>query len=104
MTRPRSTTSQADELGAILASIKSRVQAVELLAHTPCSGVATGIVSRFAGSVVPIGYLQTNGAAVSRTLYADLFAVIGTTYGAGDGTTTFNLPNITTTPISVIKT
>lgn len=42
MTRPRSTTSQADELGAILSSIKARVQAVELLAHTPCSGGGGG--------------------------------------------------------------
>ena len=42
MTRPRSTTSQADELGAIIASLKSRVQAVELLAHTPCSGGGGG--------------------------------------------------------------
>ena len=42
MTRPRSTTSQADELGAILASLKARVQAVELLAHTPCSGGGGG--------------------------------------------------------------
>ncbi len=44
-------------------------------------------------SVPPEGYLFENGAAVSRTLYADLFAVIGTTYGAGNGTTTFNLPD-----------
>lgn len=39
------------------------------------------------------GYLLTNGAAVSRTTYANLFAVIGTTYGAGNGSTTFNLPD-----------
>ena len=103
MTRPRSTTSQADELGAIRASLKSRMQAVELLAHTPC-GSDTGIVSRFAGSVIPSGWLLCNGAPVSRTTYSALFAVIGTTYGAGDGSTTFNLPNITTTPQSVIKT
>lgn len=41
----------------------------------------------------PTGYLLENGAAVSRTTYADLFAVIGTTFGAGNGTTTFNLPD-----------
>lgn len=40
----------------------------------------------------PEGYLPCNGSAVSRTTYADLFAVIGTTYGAGDGSTTFDLP------------
>lgn len=43
---------------------------------------------------VPDGWLQCNGAAVSRTTYAALFAVIGTKYGSGDGRTTFNLPNI----------
>ncbi|QTI81487.1 tail fiber protein (plasmid) [Roseomonas marmotae] len=47
----------------------------------------------FAGSFVPDHYLLCNGAAVSRTDYADLYAVIGNTYGAGDGSTTFNLPN-----------
>lgn len=41
----------------------------------------------------PAGWLQCNGNAVSRTTYADLFAKIGTTYGAGDGSTTFNLPD-----------
>ncbi len=43
--------------------------------------------------VIPTGYLTCNGAAISRTSYAALFAVIGTTYGAGDGSTTFNLPD-----------
>jgi microcystin-dependent protein len=41
----------------------------------------------------PPGYLPCNGSAVSRTTYADLFAVLGTHYGVGDGSTTFNLPN-----------
>lgn len=44
-------------------------------------------------ATTPSGYLDCNGAAVSRTTYADLFAVIGTKYGVGDGATTFNLPN-----------
>lgn len=44
-------------------------------------------------TTAPTGYLLTNGAAVSRTTYANLFAVIGTTYGAGNGSTTFNLPD-----------
>ena len=48
----------------------------------------------FAGSSVPDHYLLCNGSAVSRTDYADLYAVIGDTYGAGDGSTTFNLPNL----------
>lgn len=55
-----------------------------------------GSVIAFAGSNAPVGYLMCDGSAVSRTTYADLFAVIGTTYGAGDGSTTFNLPKMNT--------
>jgi microcystin-dependent protein len=53
-----------------------------------------GAVMAFARSSVPTGWLKCNGAAVSRTTYANLFAAIGTTYGAGDGSTTFNLPDL----------
>lgn len=52
-----------------------------------------GKVAAFAMSVAPTGWVKANGAAVSRTAYANLFAQIGTTYGAGDGSTTFNLPD-----------
>lgn len=52
-----------------------------------------GVIIPFAGKSVPTGYLLCNGAAVSRTNYANLFAAIGTLYGAGDGSTTFNLPD-----------
>jgi len=51
-----------------------------------------GQVLVFAGTIVPDGMLHCNGAAVSRIDYADLFAAVGTTYGEGDGRTTFNLP------------
>lgn len=54
----------------------------------------TGIISLFAGSTAPSGYLACDGSAVSRDTYSALFAVIGTTYGAGDGSTTFNLPDL----------
>lgn len=53
-----------------------------------------GTVVPYAGNTAPNGWLVCNGAAVSREMYADLFAVIGTTYGAGDGAATFNLPNL----------
>ena len=53
-----------------------------------------GVIIPFAGSSIPAGYLLCNGAVVSRTTYAKLFKVIGTTYGAGDGSTTFNLPDL----------
>ena len=53
-----------------------------------------GMVEHFATPVAPPGWLVANGAAVSRTAYSTLFAAIGTAYGAGDGSTTFNVPNV----------
>lgn len=60
-------------------------------------GVGTspsGSIMAFGSTTPPSGWLLCDGTAVSRTTYAALFAVIGTTYGAGDGSTTFNLPNL----------
>lgn len=56
--------------------------------------VPAGVVQPFAGSDAPPGWLLCAGQAVSRTTYAALFAAIGTIYGAGDGSTTFNLPDM----------
>lgn len=56
--------------------------------------IPTGCVQAFAGATTPQGWLLCDGSAVSRTDYADLYAVIGDTYGAGDGSTTFNLPDL----------
>lgn len=53
-----------------------------------------GTITIYGGSSAPQGTLLCNGAAVSRTTYANLFAVVGVTFGPGDGSTTFNLPNI----------
>lgn len=53
-----------------------------------------GIVFPYAGSSLPTGWLATDGSAVSRTTYAGLFSVIGTAFGAGDGSTTFNVPDL----------
>lgn len=53
-----------------------------------------GSIYMFAGSTVPNGLLECDGSAVSRETYAILFGVIGTTYGDGDGSTTFNLPDL----------
>ena len=64
------------------------------LAFATIGGVPTGAVFYFAASTAPTGFLKANGAAVSRTTFAALFAVTGTTYGAGDGSTTFNLPDL----------
>lgn len=57
-------------------------------------GLPPGSVLYFAANSAPSGFLEANGAAVSRTTYAALFAAIGTTFGAGDGSTTFNLPDL----------
>lgn len=54
----------------------------------------TGSVIPFAGKTAPTGWLMCQGQAVSRTTYAQLFSVIGTTFGSGDGSTTFNLPDL----------
>ena len=56
--------------------------------------VPTGAVMPFAMNAAPSGWLPTNGGLVSRTTYAALFAAIGTLYGAGDGSTTFALPDL----------
>lgn len=56
--------------------------------------VPVGVMHQFAGSTAPNGYLLCDGAAVSRTTYASLFTVLSTTYGSGDGSTTFNIPDL----------
>lgn len=58
------------------------------------SGVPIGTVEHFAMTTPPPGYLKADGTAVGRETYPDLFAAIGTTFGAGDGSTTFNLPDL----------
>ena len=57
-------------------------------------GVPSGAVMSFAMNTAPTGWLKANGAAVSRTTYAALFTTIGTTFGVGNGSTTFNLPDL----------
>ena len=56
--------------------------------------IPVGAIMPFANNSVPTGWLAANGAAVSRTTYATLFATIGTIYGVGTGGTTFNLPDL----------
>ena len=64
------------------------------LSFATIGGVPIGAVFHFAASTAPTGFLKANGAAVSRTTYAALFAITGTTYGVGDGSTTFNVPDL----------
>lgn len=58
--------------------------------------IPTGFLMPYAGSTAPTGWLIADGSALSRITYADLYAVIGTTYGSGNGTTTFNIPDLRT--------
>ena len=54
----------------------------------------SGSLMPYAGSSAPTGYLLCDGAAISRTTYSALFALVGTTYGSGDGSSTFNIPDL----------
>ena len=58
------------------------------------NGVPVGSVFNLATTTVPTGFLECNGAAISRSTYATLFATISTTWGSGDGSSTFNLPDL----------
>ena len=61
---------------------------------TGIEGIPTATIVPWSDSSVPTGFLECNGALVSRTTYAALFAIIGTTYGAGDGASTFEIPDL----------
>ena len=61
---------------------------------TDIEGIPTATIIPWSSASVPSGFLECNGAAVSRSTYSALFAVVGTTYGAGDGSSTFNVPDI----------
>jgi microcystin-dependent protein len=61
---------------------------------TGIEGTATGTILPWSAASLPSGFLECNGTAVSRSTYSALFAIIGTTYGAGDGSTTFNTPDL----------
>jgi len=73
--------------------LNGALQDVEDLKLSVQNPLPPGTMIHFAGANIPSGFLICNGVAVSRTQYAGLFAAIGTLYGAGDGSTTFNLPD-----------
>jgi len=73
-------------------SAKTKIKSAEVNSNFT-EAAPIGKICDFGGSSAPTGWLLCDGSAVSRTTYASLFAIIGTTYGAGDGSTTFNLPN-----------
>lgn len=76
--------------------VKQYPTAVDEPFKTALDGQLTpiGALMPYAGATAPSRWLLCDGAAVSRTTYARLFGVIGTTFGAGDGSTTFNVPNM----------
>jgi microcystin-dependent protein len=77
----------------LLVAFDNRQQMWAVFANaTPA--VPTGSITQFAGAVAPTGWLICDGTPISRTTYAALFAVVASVYGAGDGTTTFNLPDL----------
>ena len=61
---------------------------------TGIEGIPTATIVPWSSASVPSGFLECDGSAVSRSTYSALFAVVATTYGAGDGSSTFNLPNL----------
>ena len=61
---------------------------------TGIEGIPTATIVPWSSASVPTGFLECNGQAVSRSTYADLFAIVGTTYGAGDGSSTFLVPDL----------
>jgi len=67
---------------------------IATLETIPDQGVPTGMLSYFASSTAPIGFLAADGSTISRTTYAALFAITGEIYGAGDGSSTFELPDL----------
>jgi microcystin-dependent protein len=77
------------EFNAISTAVATKADTTALPAAVP-----SGAVFHFAMTSAPTGYLVCDGSAVSRSTYADLFTAIGTTFGSGDGSSTFNLPNL----------
>lgn len=82
------------------AATATKLKTARLINGIPFDGtkdvntIPSGAIMYFAQNFAPIGWLKANGAALSRTTYANLFAAIGTLYGSGDGKTTFNLPDL----------
>ena len=92
---------QYDSAGAKVAAVIAanmladvEYDGTDMVILDPLPPTMAGEIAFFARNTAPTGYMKANGAAVSRSTYAALFAAIGTTFGAGDGSTTFNLPDL----------
>lgn len=67
---------------------------ISVEALDPTTALPTGVIMLYSGSVAPTGWLFCDGSTVSRTTYARLFSAISTAFGTGDGSTTFNVPDM----------
>jgi microcystin-dependent protein len=74
--------------------LTDRVSELEIIVDTAYNQLPAGAIMAWGSETAPSNWLSCDGSAVSRSLYASLYAAIGDAYGAGDGTTTFNLPNL----------
>ena len=83
-----------EKTGSVVWETVANVRGPQGIPGVPGPGMPAGSVIPFAGSAEPSGWLFCEGQAISRTTYAALYAVLGTQFGAGDGSTTFNLPNM----------
>ena len=84
----------SDTNGEKILWIKQGASWVAVWGNGQSLGSPAGMITQYAGATAPSSWLLCQGQAVSRTGYAALFAAIGTAYGAGDGSTTFNVPNL----------
>ena len=93
---------QSDSTGALVNAVTFAGQIVDVVSNGTAwvmldavyQASDAGLIAFFASNSAPTGYLKANGAAISRASYATLFTAIGTTFGAGNGSTTFNLPDL----------
>jgi len=93
-TLPSWTTSSIDEAGDYTWTGTHNFNATTTQSGVYGGLTPTGSITAYASSTAPTGWFLADGSAVSRSLYSILFDVIGTTYGVGDGSTTFNIPNL----------
>jgi microcystin-dependent protein len=84
-------TTELNYVDGVTSAIQTQINT---LTSNLSSAVPSGVISAYAGSTAPSGYLLCDGTAVSRTTYSALYAVVGTTYGVGDNSSTFNVPNL----------
>ncbi len=87
-------TSTATDTALTAAQGKVLNEKIDAILAQLLQAVPSGLMAYYTGTTAPPGWIKANGAEVSRTLYAGIFAVHGTTYGAGDGHSTFNLPDM----------